>query len=720
MSPSRIIDVIGRLASGAGSLRAADRGSRRVDELVLRDSLKLAYAQTPLALCASMLVALLMISALSLHGWHTGHLTWLALFCVLTLTRIHDQLRYPRRRRRAGHDDSRERIRLSVWVVTNAMAWAAFPVLFIGDLDQSARATVMMFLSAIVCAGVSTLSSMGVLGIVYAGIVLLPMSLTLLIDGGNQGLVHGTLAGALFVVLVAGHRSVHRATLATLRLARQNEDLMNQAVQSRRRAESLNRRLSDARRALTHSNRTLEQRVRARTLALEREIGEHSQLARRLTELAACDPMTGLANRARLEQRLSGLLLEAGRHEAGVAVLFIDLDRFKEVNDALGHLAGDEVLRTIARRFEAVLPVGGLVARWGGDEFVAALPIGHDPEQALHHARRLRTAAAEPISVIDQTVRLAASVGIALYPQDASDGETLVRSADMAVYAAKVSGRASVRRFEDSMYASLRERHKLRQALRDAIDNDRLQLAFQPVVCARTGRTLSFEALTRWRDAERGWVSPAEFIPVAEESGSIVALGRWVLDNACRAAASWPSPEPGVPGPSVAVNVSAAQILAGDFVPDLQEALRRSGLPPQRLQLELTESFFAQDPDRLMGLLGSVRRLGVRVAIDDFGAGYSSLALLRRLPVDILKIDRSFIEDATPASATFLEAIQAIARSLGLQVTAEGVETEAQRTMLRALGIDLLQGYLIARPMPDHEARRWQLRQGAAALAEPA
>ena len=209
------------LAGGDGRLRAAGPGSRRVDELVLRDSLKLTYAQTPLALGASMLAALLMIAALSVDGWHTGHLTWLGLFCVLTLARIHDQLRYSRRRS-AGHDDSRERLRLFAWVVTNGMAWAMFPVLFIGELDQSGRATVMMFLSAIVCAGVSTLSSMGLLGIVYAGIVLLPMSLTLLIDGGNQGLVHGTLAAALFVVLIVGYRSVHRATLATLRMARQN------------------------------------------------------------------------------------------------------------------------------------------------------------------------------------------------------------------------------------------------------------------------------------------------------------------------------------------------------------------------------------------------------------------------------------------------------------------------------------------------------------------
>jgi diguanylate cyclase (GGDEF)-like protein len=696
-------------ASDADTPRAHAAREGRLSESVARDAAAMIYAQSPMGIAMSAAAAAAMVLAIDEFQPRTAFLQWLGCFLAIALGRIWDTVRWYRTRALPGRDGNRDIRRAALWVTLIALGWAAFPVLFFHDLDAAGRSLMIIVYSAFVGGSVAILSIVGKLAIVYAALMILPVAAMFMMEGTPAGYMMGGMALAYFAMMCSTARTTQRATLGVIRLGRTNEMLMREAVRGRRRTEALNRRLADAKRALKDANRSLETRVRQRTDELEKEVRERNEVAQRLSELASSDPMTGLANRARLEQALNRMLIESGRSERGLAVLFIDLDRFKDVNDALGHLAGDSVLRTVARRLGAHMPSDALLARWGGDEFVVAMPSDRGVEAIIDFALELRALTAEPIPLQQEIVRIDASVGVAIYPLDGSDAETLVRSADMAVYAAKVSGRASVRRFEESMYARLRERHALGQALREAIDADRLQLAYQPILSIDGDRVESFEALTRWRDPERGWVSPQEFIPVAEESGSIVALGRWVLESACRAAARWPGPD----APAVAVNISAAQVLSGDFVDVVDTTLKSSGLPPDRLELELTESFFAQDAKQMNAVLAEVRARGVRIAVDDFGTGYSTLSLLRHLPVDVIKIDRSFVADATAFNATFIEAIRTIARGLDLRLTAEGVETDEQHQMLARLGVDLVQGYLFARPMPEADAARWLARRRA-------
>jgi diguanylate cyclase (GGDEF)-like protein len=387
-----------------------------------------------------------------------------------------------------------------------------------------------------------------------------------------------------------------------------------------------------------------------------------------------------------------------------VAVLFTDLDKFKQVNDVRGHETGDLVLRMAARLLRQHAGPSARVARWGGDEFVLAMPQDRTAasDAAVALARKLRRALAVPIQAGMDMLRIDATIGIALYPQDARTQDELIRAADVAMYDGKREGGGRVKLFQPALAEEVAERHMLEQALRDAIDNGDLSLVFQPIVSAETGRCEALEALLRWAHPVLGPISPAVFIPVAEQSGQIGAIGRWVLAEACRAAATWPGD-----APPVTVNVSVEQVLSGTLLADVNAALAASGLPVHRLQLEITESLFVTDQERVTAVIAALRSAGVRILMDDFGSGYSSLACLSSLPLDIIKIDKSFVQTANQNGSAFIQAILLIARSLRLRVVAEGIETEAQRETLRGMGVEMLQGYLFARPMPDTEIAAW-------------
>jgi predicted signal transduction protein with EAL and GGDEF domain len=307
-----------------------------------------------------------------------------------------------------------------------------------------------------------------------------------------------------------------------------------------------------------------------------------------------------------------------------------------------------------------------------------------------------------PIQAGMDMLRIDATIGIALYPQDARTHDELIRAADVAMYDGKKEGGGRVKLFDPALAEEVAERHMLEQALRDAIDNGDLSLVFQPIVSAQTGRCQALEALLRWAHPVLGPISPAVFIPVAEQSGQIGNIGRWVLAEACRAAATWPGD-----APPVTVNVSVEQVLSGTLLADVHAALDASGLPVHRLQLEITESLFVTDQERVTAVIAALRSAGVRILMDDFGSGYSSLACLSSLPLDIIKIDKSFAQTANQNGSAFIQAILLIARSLRLRVVAEGIETEAQREALRGMGVEMLQGYLFARPMPETEIAKW-------------
>ena len=429
------------------------------------------------------------------------------------------------------------------------------------------------------------------------------------------------------------------------------------------------------------------------------------------THRAMHDATTGLPNRLCLSEFIGErLVAEDGR----LALLYLDLDRFKPVNDSLGHEAGDRVLCEIADRFQGAVRQGDMVARLGGDEFVIALvpPSDNDIERL---ADRLLAIAQAPIRVAGTEVHVGVSIGVAFAPQDATTPDELLRCADIALYQAKTDGRGAFRFFASEMNERIVRRRTLETDLRGAIERGEFVLHYQPRFEAGAMTIRSFEALVRWDHPERGLVLPAEFIPVAEETGLIVPLGEWVLRESCSAASRWEAS-------AISVNVSPAQFRHGDLAASVRAALERSGLPAHRLELELTEGVLLEDTDRALQMMNSLKDLGVRLSLDDFGTGFSSLGYLRAFPFDGLKIDRSFVADldGTDGARAIIRAIRGLGAALGISVTAEGVETQEQLSLLRAELCDEVQGFLLARPMSAQDAEAMLVSENAQPMRTPA
>lgn len=454
--------------------------------------------------------------------------------------------------------------------------------------------------------------------------------------------------------------------------------------------------------------RRLERERKAR-LAAE-EIAEHA------TRAALHDPLTGLPNRALLMDRLETGLARSQRHSRLVAVFFLDLDRFKLVNDSLGHGAGDRLLIEVARRLRHVTRPSDTVARLGGDEFAILSEDWEDRDAVEGLAERLIAALAPPVGLGSKTVFTTASIGVAL----ASSGSphALLRDADAAMYAAKQRGKARYEMFDEAMRERTVGRLELENELRIAIERGDLSVEYQPIVDLRAGAIAGVEALARWRHLERGTISPLEFIPVAEETGLIIPLGSRVLEQACADAQRWNADRPDRPL-YVSVNVSAIQLSRADLADTVARVAAARGADPRTLCLEVTESVLMTDAVCSASNVEALDRLGVRLAMDDFGKGYSSLTSLKRLPVDLLKIDRSFVTDLghDREDTAIIAAVVALARALDLTIVAEGIETEHQRDTLRALGCDLGQGFLFSRPVPVASMDRLLRESGSIAPA---
>jgi diguanylate cyclase (GGDEF)-like protein len=424
---------------------------------------------------------------------------------------------------------------------------------------------------------------------------------------------------------------------------------------------------------------------------------DNSALTGRLARLAYHDPLTGLPNRVLFAQRLDAALATATRR-GQVSVLMIDMDGFKQVNDSLGHAAGDGLLAAVAARLRAVLGADGLLARVGGDEFAVLLPDSDGPGDGVRVAERLLASLAEPVEFADRAVRVAASLGVADWCGGDADADHLIRDADVAMYAAKAAGRGRYRVFEPSMRQAAVARAVLEADLRLALDRGEFELRYQPIVDLGSGAMHGVEALVRWRHPTRGLLAPVDFVDVAEEIDVVGALDRWVLTEACGAAVRWQRLRPGL---GVSVNFSAGQFVRTDLMDTVTRALVTAGLPPATLTLELTETSLLDDAETTVSRLAALAALGVRVAIDDFGTGYSSLAYLRRLPVTSIKVDKVFVDElgSDDGAAALVRAILALADTFGLHTIAEGVETERQREVLAALGCRSAQGFLFAEPL---------------------
>jgi diguanylate cyclase (GGDEF)-like protein len=465
---------------------------------------------------------------------------------------------------------------------------------------------------------------------------------------------------------------------------------------------------------------------RAARLVLASDVTARTRLETELTRQALHDPLTGLGNRTLFRERVVAALARAARNGgavngAGVAVLFLDVDHFKTVNDSLGHGAGDALLTTVAQRLLNATRGCDAVARLGGDEFAVLVDGVAGSDEAAVVAGRILEAMRRPVALEGAEVTVGVSVGIATSAH-AETAEALLRDADVAMYRAKARGRGEFLVFEPAMHVAALARLQLEGELRrsvarqqadasplvadaadarDTSEPDGFRLVYQPIVSLATGEVQGVEALLRWQHPERGLIPPADFVPLAEETGLIVPLGRWVLHAACRQAGEWRHAHPGAAALHVAVNVAERQLRAPGFVADVQAALAAGRLPSDALLLEITEGALVQDPERVRRTLAALKALGVRLAVDDFGTGYSSLSYLQRFPIDVLKIDKSFVRGVASEEGdrAIARTVVALGRTLGLHTIAEGVETEAQRAALAALGCDLGQGYLFAAPL---------------------
>jgi PAS domain S-box-containing protein len=473
---------------------------------------------------------------------------------------------------------------------------------------------------------------------------------------------------------------------------------------------------------LEDGRRWFESRLIAHTedsvMAIVRDITDRKQSEKTIHHLAYYDPLTGLPNRQQFARELRRAIRHAKRMGQGLATLYIDLDHFKRINDTFGHSLGDALLKAVAKRLGSCVRPRDYVARaapdhaesealslarLGGDEFVILIGDVEDEATADGIARRIRDELRAPFSYDDHQFVVTPSMGIALYPDHGEDMETLLMNADAAMYRAKAAGRNGHCFFSSTMTARSLERLELEQQIREALDQDSFELHYQPKIDLTDGRVVGVEALLRWQHPERGWVSPGQFIPIAEDTGLIVPLGQWVIRQACRQLKAWQ--DAGVDNISVAVNVSSHQFLHDDLADVFLRAIWEAGTTPERVELEITESLLMRNVEDTIATLRTFRDAGLRLTVDDFGTGYSSLSYLKQFPLHTLKVDRSFVKDmqVDRDDAAICAAIIAMAKELGLKVVAEGVELQEQLEALRAMGCDQVQGFLFSKPLPAEE-----------------
>jgi diguanylate cyclase (GGDEF)-like protein len=491
-------------------------------------------------------------------------------------------------------------------------------------------------------------------------------------------------------------------------------DILRKSTGNRQGEESWQHLKSDGTRfEVVVYSRALPYRGADAALVAIIDITERKLAEARIAHMAHHDALTNLPNRVLFRERLTVALERGHRDKKSVAVLSLDLDRFKEVNDTLGHPIGDLLLKAVTERLRDCVREGDTIARLGGDEFVIVMDvIDHAATVAAALAKRIQEAISTPFDLEGHHVNIGTTIGIAVAPSDGTDPDQLLKSTDLALYRAKSDGRGAYRFFEAEMDQRMQARRSLERDLRNAIGNGEFEVHYQPLVNLERDEICGFEALLRWTHPERGKVAPADFIPLAEETGLIVSIGDWVLRQACAEAASWPDDL------KIAVNLSPLQFKSRHLLQTVLTALASSGLSPKRLELEITESAMLQDEDAAFETLNRLHDLGVRIALDDFGTGYSSLSNLRKFSFDKIKIDRSFVSDLSVANVDALAIVRAVAQlgvTLGIATTAEGVETKEQRNSVQAEGCTEMQGYYISPAVPAREIAQLFARKRSSA-----
>ncbi len=655
------------------------------------------YRCAPFTLSATAILGLAMAMAVDLFSASGMSSAWLVAFLLVTGGRLLHAMFW---RQAASPPDAPALVRqYLIGLTLGSLPWAALPWIAFAGLPFGARISAMLAAAAVAGVEARSMSALPRSALLQAAALVLPGSLWLIDSNDAANAAVALMMAVLLVAIAASIRAAHTAWQAASLAAAEQQRLSRIESEQHRQIEHLQKEAAEVKGLMERAQLGLEQRIDERTAALE---GRSLELAKQ----AVTDSLTGLPNRKGINDHLTDLLapMRDLDHAGELALLFLDLDDFKEVNDQFGHMAGDTVLCIVADRLRETLPRVGFAARWGGDEFIVVLPgMGRKIEPVRLIAEQVRAALCLPIRHEKGIVRIGCSIGIAVAPEHGRTPEALVISADHAVYAAKSDGNGRVRVFDVDLAKKAGRQHQIAQGLPAALDLGQLEVVYQPIVSSADGTATHVEALARWFHPKWGAVSPAEFIPIAEASGHIHTLGRWVLRQACLDAARWPGSHP----PKVSVNVSALQITSGRLVAQVREALAAAKLPAQRLVIELTESLPMAGGNGVARALSELRNMGVTLAIDDFGTGYSSLSALMKQPLSLVKVDRSFVQDIPGEGEVLIKATVDVARCFGLKVVAEGVETHAQRVRLTALGVDYMQGYLFGRPMPHTEFIAW-------------
>lgn len=639
--------------------------------------------------------------AVTVTAWYWA-LAWLLAMLAISGIRLHDSKRLQNQEKDKINWD-RAMFRYVALCGASSLLWAIHSFLFFNDMTTPHQVTMMLMFSILATGAVYSVSaSQLVVNILNAG-YLLPVSYLKIIEQ-NDTSIYG-YCGVLYALSMAFWTSSHQRRIANqVGTEKQNRRLMQTAVRQHGRLYSLNKKLQATQDSLLELNQQLELRVRQRTNRLQLEISEREGVQQELESLATRDPLTRLANRAKLDAVLREQLANADKKVQSVALFFIDLDRFKEINDGLGHDVGDRVLEIIAKRLLNHAEGAACVARWGGDEFIIVQTIGLASSDRLEaYASDLASHVRGPIQLGANTLKVGASVGIALYPTHGKDPESLIRHADLAVYQAKLDGRGRARLFQPIWQKEAKDRLDMVKALKGAIENDELTLVYQPIVNPFDGHISAMETLLRWSHPTWGEVAPEIFVRLAEENGLMVSLGNWVLRHAGRAAKTLIGPN----CPCVTINVSIQQFTNGDFIGVLDTVLAENKLQPSSIEIEITESIYARDQKDVRKTLLAIRQRGVGIAIDDFGTGYSSLAYLQQFPVDVLKVDRSFVASLDSGGDSIIGAVASMATSLGVKVVVEGIESVEELRRVKQLGATFVQGFLFSHPMPLAEASEW-------------
>ncbi|MEP4888616.1 MAG: bifunctional diguanylate cyclase/phosphodiesterase [Aliiglaciecola sp.] len=632
------------------------------------------------------MAAVFLVFALDTPNTHSLKLTWLSVVALITAFRFIDWLYWLIKLRRTKYQALGARNRVVLGVISLSLMWCIYSVVFYESMDLTELALTFAMLCTLSSGANSALSGHKKTAILYTVLLLTPASCMALFSGVTVHVFIGCLGILYNISITFSAARAADLTEEAVKLRNENKHILEKMHQEIAQNDAVHEELSQAYSQVTASKENLEKEVERRTDEIRM--------------LSSLDPLTQLYNREAFIHQLSITAAKSIKSGHSVALLFIDLNGFKKVNDTLGHKVGDAVLVEVAGRIGAFAN-DYQAGRWGGDEFLMVLPYA-DHETAISVANALLARISQPLDVMSNQLCVSATIGIAMLPEHTSSETELIQLADFAMFEQKKLHLSEPRMFTQDLFENLKQIENLRNGLQEAISRKQLYLCYQPIVKCKTKEPWSFEALLRW-NFNGNLVGPDTFIPLAEQTGLIHEIGAWVLNRACIDASQWQHS----PNASVSVNVSITQLLDSDFIGILDKALNTSKLQPERLHLEITESMFADNKDKVKAKINAIKDRNVQVSIDDFGTGYSSLSQLQTLNFDTIKIDRSFVLNMHQGGEAIIRATLFIAKQFGCKTVAEGIETEQEALKLSEMGVDYLQGFLFSKPIINDELRRW-------------